>query len=374
MNEKQAPAVAEMDFKDEHGHSLVEFRQANETEAPLASRTSKIDSNDISQFNHLLSLAPSSAVAAAANSKQLMTCTFDYAKLVQAKDGSGAIGAVYKDGSNLFAAQARFHEAEKLKSLVTTGMILNLASQALAQKHLADINERLKAIELQVQDIHKFLEQGRYSKIGAFQEQLERVGKLLRAGELVHVDTLQAIMKDRHEVRSIVKHIRQDIDVAYTKIRDFNSSSLFGSDDLRSALQDKIDRISHLQRDYLFGMQCLLVANLILFVKHGGNKEFVVASEDYLDELKNEHGVLKQWEKIKCSVDYHLSKMKPIFELARSTQANALLVTAKVTKVQQQIDQDTKMVHELQQRVVRAQKPRVLLELEAGKIVRGYYI
>lgn len=374
MNDSGLPVVMEMDLQDEHGRALVEFRHADETHATLVSKTSGLDSGSISQFNHLLGLAPSSAAAVAGNSKQLMTCTFEYSKLVQAKDGSGAIGAVYKEGSKKFGAQARFHEAENLKSVVTTGLVLNIASQVLAQKHLADINERLKAIEQQVKGIQEFLERSRFAKIEAFQKHLQRVGILLGQGERVHPDTLHLLAQKAQEVRADVTHIHFDLDDAHQEVRDFDCSSRFGSNDLRVALQKKIDRVSHLQREYLLGMQCLLMANLILFVKHGGNKEFVLAGEAYLAELSSEPGLLNQWGITKRYVDWHLSKMKPLFELAKSTQANAQLVEAKVVRVQQLMAQDAEQIHQLQQRLVHAQNPRVLLEMEGGQIVRGYYL
>lgn len=374
MNDRSLPVVTEIDLQDEHGRTLVEFRQADETHASLAFQTSKIDSVSISQFNHLLGLAPSSAAVVAGNSKQLMTCTFEYSKLVQAKDGSGAIGAVYKDGSQKFGAQARFHEAENLKSVVNTGFVLNIASQVLAQKHLADINERLKAIEQQVKGIQKFLERSRFAKIEAFQEHLQRVGTLISLGEPVLSDSLHLLALKAQEIRAEVTHIRHDLEGAHKEVRDFDSSSWFGSDNLRIALQDKIDRISHLQREYLLGMQCLLMANLILFIKHGGNKEFVLAGEAYLAEFSSEHGLLNQWNATKRRVSWHLSKMKPVFELVKSTEANAMLVEAKLTKAQQLLDEDAEQVHQLQQRLVDAQNPRVLLALEDGQVVRGHYL
>lgn len=81
-----------------------------------------------------------------------------------------------------------------------------------------------------------------------------------------------------------------------------------------------------MQREYLLGMQCLLLANLILFTKHNGNKEFVLAAQDYVQELQAEQGLLSQWEQMQRKVAFHLSKMKPLFERSSSTQANAVLV------------------------------------------------
>jgi hypothetical protein len=364
----------EIDLLDEQGHSFIKLRQTDEMHISSISQTSALDLNSVSQFNNWLALTPSVGAAVASSNKQLMTCTFEYSKLVQAKDGSGAIGVVYKEGSNKFGAHGRFHEAKNLKSLVTTGLILNVASQVLAQKHLADINERLKSIDQQIKGIRQFLEQSRMIKIEAFQEHLQRVGMLLKEGEHVHTDTLHLLAQKSQEVRAQVIHIGRDLEDANKEINDFDSNSWFGSNDLRDALKNKIGRISHLQREYLIGLQCLLAANLILFIKHGGNKEFVIAGNSYLDELSGEHGLVEQWNVTKRRVNFHLSKMKPVFEWAKSTQANAYLVEAKVAEVQQRISQDTAKVHELQQQLVHAQNPRVLLELEGQQVVRGYYL
>lgn len=375
MNDGALSVIPGMDLQDELGRTLVAIRHADATHADLAGAgSSDMDSKSVSQFNHLIGLVPSSAAAVAGHSKQLMTCSFEYSNLIQAKDGSGAIGAVYKEGSKKFGAQARFQEAKELKSVVTTGLLLNVASQVLAQKHLADINERLQAIEQQVKGIRQFLEQSRLAKIETFQEHLQRIARLLERGEPVLATTLEILAKNAQDVRAEVTHIRKDLENAHRNIQDFDCTSLFGSNDLRVALREKIDRVNHLQREYLLGMQCLLVANVILFVKYGGNQEFVLAGQDYLSELDESQGVVDQWRVTKQRLALHLSKMKPVFELARSTQANAELVEAKVSAVQQLLTQDVAQIRHLQQRLVNAQNPRVLLEVEDGQLVGGRYL
>lgn len=363
-----------MDLRDENGHTLAEFRPADEQQITLAAPGPELDAEGLSRFNQLLGLAPSSAAAVAGHSKQLMTCTFEYSRLVQAKDGSGAIGAVYKEGTTKFGAQARFKEAAGLQSVVNTGLIFNVASQMLAQKHLADISERLQLIEQQVKSVREFLEQSRLAKILTFQEHLQRIGALIAEHEQVHPDSLQLLAQKAQDVRSEVTHIRRDLEGVHREIQDFDSNSLFGSNDLREALRTKIDRVSHFQREYLLGMQCLLVANLILFIKHGGNKEFVLAGRAYMDELNCDQGLLTQWNATKRRVTLHLSKMKPFFEFAKSTQANADLVEAKVVAVQKILDYDVAQIRQLGQRLLEAQNPRVLLELDGGQAVRGRYL
>lgn len=373
-HDQNIPTSQGLDVRNENNQSLMELRIADMELVSADKQALELETESISQFNHFLSLIPSSVTAAVGNAKQLMTCSFDYSKLIQAKDGSGAIGGVYKEGTNQIGAQARFHEAKNLKSAVNTGLLLNIASQALAQKHLADINERLQSIEKQVKDIQAFLEKSRLAKIQAFQEHLQRIGVMLRRGEEILPDTLKALALKAQDVRSEVIHIRQDLKKAHQEVNEFDSSCWFGSNDVRIALQEKIKRISHFQQEYLLGMQYLLVANLILYIKHGGNKEFVHASEDYLAELQNEHGLLAQWHATVRHVAVHLSKMKPVFELSKSTQANVQLVEGRIAKVRQTIAQDSRKVRQLQQRIEDAQVPRILLEMEKGRVVRGHYL
>lgn len=121
-------------------------------------------------------------------------------------------------------------------------------------------------------------------------------------------------------------------------------------------------------------MQCLLVANLILFIKHDGNQEFVLTSEVYLKELNASNGIFQQWEKIKRKVAHHLSKMKPIFERTSSTQANALQVERKLNQTDNLLSTDNVLLAQLGERIQAAQSPQVLLEIVDNKVLRGRFL
>ncbi|PYD47124.1 hypothetical protein C3920_11620 [Novacetimonas pomaceti] len=334
----------------------------------------ELDPKSISQFNHWLSNLPAVGTAAAGNSTRLMTCSFDYSQLVQTKDGSGAIGAVRKPGSSQFGAQARFQQAEGLKSMVNVNLVLNIASQLLAQKHLADINARLQTIEQKVDAIQAHLEMSRFAQIRTLREHLHIIGKLLDSGAEITKDTLQNLAKNAQEVRSQVIHIREDITAADIEIERFNPVSWFGSDDLRDKLNQKVKNIERLQREYFIGMKCLLMANLILFIKNGGNKEFVFVCENYLNEINDENGVMQKWGKTKRKVANHLSKMKPIFERAISSQANALQVERRIRQVDNLLCIDKTQIMQMNDQIAAAQSPQVILEIVDGKVRRGRYL
>lgn len=373
QKEQDQPGEFQLDVVNDEGRVLVELRSVQDSWTDT-DPAHQLDAKNISQFNHWLASTPVAATTVAGNSKQLLTCSFDYGRLVQANDGSGALGWVRKEGSNQIAAQARLHEADQLKAMVNTSMVFNIASQLVAQKHLADINERLQSIDKNVQEIKDHLEHARVAKIETFQEHLRRVGRLMAEGEELTTDTLQILAENAQTVRAEVKHIQRDLREAHKAIADFDASSWFGSNDLRDDLRKKIDRVGHLQREYLLGMQCLLLANLILFTKHNGNKEFVLAAQDYVQELQAEQGLLGQWEQLQRKVAFHLSKMKPLFERSSSTQANAVLVEKSVSRAQLALSQDIGQVQHLGARLLQAQKPRVLLEMEGGQVVRGRYL
>jgi len=361
------------DLANEEGRSIVraccELGEWDDSAA-----TDILDKKIISKINHWLSLVPTTATTVAGNSKNLMTCSFEYSQLIQAKDGTGAIGAARKAGSNQIGAQARFQEAENLKSLVNTGLVFNIASQLVAQKHLADINERLQSIEEKIGDIQIFLEEGRQAKIKAFRESLYTISSLIREGEDISSTTLQTLAIKKGDVREVIIHIYDNVRRIQSEIESFDATSWFGSDDLRKEIQEKIKKINRFQREYLVGMQCLMMANLILYIKQDQNKEFLSTSEAYMKELSSEDGVIAQWEKTKRTVAHHLSKMRPFFEFSNSTDANVLLIEKSISKADSLLVNEINQIANLKSRFDNMQNSQVLLEMVDGVAVRGRYL
>ncbi|WP_421234199.1 hypothetical protein [Aeromonas enteropelogenes] len=372
----KSSTTTNIEIVDSEHQSLVKIDSATGhwDEYSLSKASNELDSKNISQFNHWLNSLPATATAAAGNSPQLMTCSIDFNRLTQARDGSGALGSVIDPETNKFVAQARFHEAENLKNIVNANLIFNLASQILAQKHLADINERLHAIEKKIDSISSHLQESRFSKIEEFQEHLQIVGKLINSGENIDKISLQNISKSVHEVRSEVNHIKKNIMQSHQEINSFDPASIFGSNDIRDALNEKINNIDRLQREYFIGMQCLIIANLILFIKLKGNSEFAIASEVYINELNDESGVSYSWEKCKRTISRHLNVMKPFFERTISTEANVTIVKNRLNKTNIIFETEKSQLLQLNNRIQEAKTPTILLETINGEVKRGLYL
>lgn len=336
-------------------------------------QTDELDSESISHFNHWFSSLPTAAMTVSGNSSHLMTCSFNYSQLVQAKDGSGALGAVLKPGTNKIGAQARFQEAENLQYIVNTSLIFNIASQILAQKHLADIDKRLHAIELKIDSILDFLAESRSSKIKSLYTHLTVVSRMLCNGDELTKDTLQNLAKSAQELYPELIHINKNISDVYNEIVSYDASSLFGSNTIRINLIKLIDKIECFQKEYITGMQCLLLANLILFIKHGGNKEFIIASEIYLKDINSDDGIIQKWTKTKQKIASHLGKMKPFFERTVSSQANALLVEHHLKRADNYFAADMAYIKQLNDQIQAVQSPQLIFEIVNGKIQKGIF-
>lgn len=364
---------ADIQIVDAEGNSLVQINHvvgAWEHDEQTAKGDS-LDTKSISQLNHWFSSLPAAATATAGNSPQLMRCSFEFNQLVQAKDGSGALGVVLKPDSHKIGAQARFHEAENLKSMFTANLIFNFASQALAQKHLADIVKHLREIDKKIDEIQTHLERERYAPIEVLGEELQRIVRVLMAGGKVDPISLQTLSLSAQEVRKSVRHIRKGVADAHAGVKSFDPSSRFGSNDLRDALKGKIEVIDCLQRQYLVGMQCLLMANLTLFTQLEGSKVFAIAIQDYLNEIE---GVVKGWEDVKRKVSSHLNQMKPTFELAKSSHANALQVDSKLQQADCLLYAHMEQAAQLNKQFQAAQSPLLEIEVLNGKVLRGRHL
>ena len=123
--------------------SLTEY-----TEPPKIKN--EFNESNISIFNQLFSNIPSLATKFETVKNQIVSINIDPRKLTLAKDGNGLRGMVHgvnKDGKFGVVENVRIFEANTLKQFINSGVIFNLASTVVAQKHLADINEKLKEIQ-----------------------------------------------------------------------------------------------------------------------------------------------------------------------------------------------------------------------------------
>ena len=153
----------------------------------------RLDEKGISQFNQMLSIIPQASSTIAAHSKHIVHCNIAFDHLMVRKDGTGSLGMTRNAANGQITGHVSLNPAEKLKSVVNTGLLLNIASTIVAQKHLADINEKLEKIVAVVNEIHDIQKDERSAKIAAFHQTLCQAGATLAKGGAVSEFTLQTL-------------------------------------------------------------------------------------------------------------------------------------------------------------------------------------
>ncbi|WP_398499729.1 hypothetical protein [Variovorax sp.] len=154
--------------------------------------------------------------------------------LAAAADGNGLRGWVH-DGRRI-TEQARFYEDPKLQNLVNSAALFNIASAVVAQKHLADISERLEAIEKGVAAIHGFLKDARLAEVNGAIAYLRQVaGTVMTGGQTPSIR--QKLEDFEASLTSIQHHLESDLRELRDGIQTMKDPGKLGTSGMAAALQ-----------------------------------------------------------------------------------------------------------------------------------------
>ncbi len=130
----------------------------------------------------LMQVAPSMATASMANGRQLMEVVIN-GPLVAAADGNGFRAMTM--GASGVQQNARLFEPKALQNVANAAAIWQLASVAVAQKHLADISATLKRVEDKVAGIQSMLEEKRAALIDGALKYIHSARQAMLQGEFL---------------------------------------------------------------------------------------------------------------------------------------------------------------------------------------------
>jgi len=154
--------------------------------------------------------------------------------LAAAADGNGLRGFVH-NGKHI-TEQARFYEDPKLQNLVNSAALFNIASAVVAQKHLADISERLEAIEKGVAAIHSFLKDARLAEVNGTVAYLRQVAGAVMTG--AQTPSIRQKLEDfEASLTSIQHHLEHDLRELRDSIQTMKDPGKLGTSGMAAALQ-----------------------------------------------------------------------------------------------------------------------------------------
>lgn len=189
--------------------------------------------------------------------------------LIKAADGNGFRASV-KGPDGKFIENARLFEPESLSNLVNAAAVWQIASVVVAQKHLADISQKLDELKGGINRIQNFQQKERQTKVHAISNFLKEKVSLLMTDERHH-GTRDLLISDINnyyvELDQIFLHLKDDL-ITYG-LKKTEHKEMFGSADFQTGMDEKIEEIhKYIELSYL----CLDL------------KSTCIAISDYLNE------------------------------------------------------------------------------------------
>lgn len=191
------------------------------------------DITGISRLSLLLQTLPSLATSAHVASHQYMEVIIN-GPLAGVKGGPGFRG--FSLGEKGIKEHAVLLNPDKLSQLVNAGMLLNVASAVLAQKHLADISKKLTEIVEAVREVSAFQNDARKSEIFGAIQYLQQITPVVRKGQCSPA-IRQKLEDIEVQFSALQAHLLTDITAAGDKVSALKDRGLFGSTEITNKIQ-----------------------------------------------------------------------------------------------------------------------------------------
>lgn len=323
----------------------------------------------ISRLNPLLQAVPALGTA-------LDVATTNYMEVVVNGPLAQAVGggsrAWVHNGKNM-TEQARLFEASTLSNIVNAGALFQIASVAVAQKHLADISRKLSDIKAAVDRIQRFQSNERRSVLTGALRYFEQIAPSVLAGEWPDGIRTQIEHHEAHLLQ-VQEHLLEDIRHESHATLKVEGSDLFGSKGMQEAIKAHQDLLDDLYRQLLLCIRARACGwqLLIVFLGEERLKENRKRSiQEAIGVLADSGDLLKETDRIVRE------KVKGFSSLWNRTATlnerklallawNEALVT-EVTSCREQINLDIRAAEAVMSE--RLQPVTMLLRIEGERIV-----
>ncbi|EFH7123338.1 hypothetical protein GMH36_18025 [Escherichia coli] len=329
------------------------------------------DITEISRLSPLLQTLPSLATAAHIASHHYMEVIIDGA-LAKVKDGSGYRG--FSLGEKGIKAHAVLLNPDKLNQLVNAGILLNVASAILAQKHLADISNKLTQIIETIREISAFQNNARKSEIVGAIQYLQQITPVVIEGQSSPEirQILEAIEKD---FSTLQDHLLTDIAFAGEKVASINDGSFFSSATITSKIQAQQKIIEERTMEWDLAMK--VRGQALHLVSHSEGQTMLV---DRRQQAIEHH--YAQFDtvisKVEKQLQSRIDSISAVAEQANTTSANKVILRKwcnnRLMPQKVAIKEARQAFDQFQQNMLDKplQTSRMLVEMKDGKPVKCY--
>ncbi|EFN7883015.1 hypothetical protein EEK96_15905 [Escherichia coli] len=329
------------------------------------------DITEISRLSPLLQTLPSLATAAHIASHHYMEVIIDGA-LAKVKDGSGYRG--FSLGEKGIKAHAVLLNPDKLNQLVNAGILLNVASAILAQKHLADISNKLTQIIETIREISAFQNNARKSEIVGAIQYLQQITPVVIEGQSSPEirQMLEAIEKD---FSTLQDHLLTDIAFAGEKVASINDGSFFSSATITSKIQAQQKIIEERTMEWDLAMK--VRGQALHLVSHSEGQTMLV--ERRQQAIEHHYAQFDTViSKVEKQLQSRIDSISAVAEQANTTSANKVILRKwcnnRLMPQKVAIKEARQAFDQFQQNMLDKplQTSRMLVEMKDGKPVKCF--
>lgn len=356
-------------FGDDPQHPVLAVSVVEPPSLDVINSMEERDVAGISRLSPLLQVLPSLATAQNVAQHNYMEVIID-GPLARVKEGVGFRGFSLSDKG--IKEHAVLLDADKLGNLVNTGLLLQTASVLLAQKHLADINEKLTVIAEGVQAISDFQNNQRATSIDGAIQYLRQVAPVILAGE--QQDIIRHKLEG-FEVKfiTIQTHLLKDIETLNNEVASCSDPSFFGSDGITAKLTSLQDTLQ--KRLFEWHMATSVrVHSLQLLALY--NDVSLLKKQRYNDIKKSIDRFNQLVQKTESHILNRINGITAFTESSNATNANKTRlrkwVTLRLEKQKQHIIQLDQAFDHFNQELdlAQSQPSRMIVEMKKGQPVR----
>lgn len=329
------------------------------------------DITGISRLSPLLQTLPSLATSAHVASHQYMEVIIN-GPLASVKDGPGFRG--FSLGEKGIKEHAVLLNPDKLSQLVNAGMLLNVASAVLAQKHLADISKKLTEIVEAVREVSAFQNNARKSEIIGAIQYLQQITPVV-----IEEQCSPAIRQKLEDIEvqfsALQAHLLTDITAAGDKVAALKDRGLFGSTEITNKIQTQQKILDERIHEWDLAMKVRAQA-LHLLTHAEGNTTLVRHRQQTI--VHNYHEFESVVDKVERQVHQRIQGISALTEQSNTTNANKVLLRKWTTTTLMQQKMAIEEAHlsfgQFQQGLLaeQPQSARLLIEMQDGKPVKCF--
>ena len=243
---------------------------------------SEMDNTGISHFNSLFQAIPSLVTNMHVAATQYVEINIPPEYLARVKDSTDELRAFTRDLKGNITEHAKLRTSDDLKKIVNAGVLLQITSVIVAQKHLADITQKLIEIKKEVDNIHQHQKNKRETDMTGAIDYFKQIAPSIMAGELRDAYQYQ-IEKYEGDLLSIRDHLLKDIQKLNLETRNLKDGDMFGTEGIKTMIEKHQHTLFNLYQQLFL---CIRARGCgwQLLLAFPGTEEIAISRKQNIDE------------------------------------------------------------------------------------------